>query len=75
MVHLTGNHRMKERPIGPLVDALRQVGCGVEYKGAEGSLPLDIGCGGFPGGTVRLSADISSQYVSSVLIAAPYAAK
>ena len=75
MVHLTGNKRMKERPIGPLVDALRQIGCSVDYTGTEGCLPLDVGCGGLPGGTVNLSATISSQYVSSVLIAAPYAKK
>ena len=72
-VHLTGNHRMKERPIGPLVAALNSIGCSVKEREAEGCLPLDIAGGGFPGKKVLLSANISSQYVSSVLISSPYA--
>lgn len=71
---LTGNARMKERPIGPLVDSLRQNGIPVEYKEKKGSLPVDVSAaGGFPGGDVNLAATISSQYVSSLLMCAPYA--
>uniref|UniRef100_A0A060T792 Pentafunctional AROM polypeptide n=1 Tax=Blastobotrys adeninivorans TaxID=409370 RepID=A0A060T792_BLAAD len=75
-VILTGNARMKERPIGPLVDALRSNGCSIDYCEAEGSLPLKIASGQkFEGGRIELAATISSQYVSSILMCAPYASK
>uniref|UniRef100_M4BYJ7 Pentafunctional AROM polypeptide n=1 Tax=Hyaloperonospora arabidopsidis (strain Emoy2) TaxID=559515 RepID=M4BYJ7_HYAAE len=72
-VIVTGNHRMKERPIAPLVDALRGNGCEVVYTESEGCPPLAIRGTGLRGGAVRLAAKVSSQYVSSVLISAPYA--
>ncbi|KAJ2984362.1 hypothetical protein NQ176_g31 [Zarea fungicola] len=75
-VVLTGNSHMKVRPIGPLVDALRLNGVSIEYLEQERSLPLKIGSsGGFEGGVLELAATISSQYVSSILMAAPYAKK
>ncbi|KAJ1965812.1 3-dehydroquinate dehydratase (3-dehydroquinase) [Dipsacomyces acuminosporus] len=72
---LTGNARMKLRPIGPLVDALRANGCSIEYCEREGSLPLRVAHSGkgFPGGRIQLAATVSSQYVSSILLCAPYA--
>ncbi|KAI0859385.1 EPSP synthase-domain-containing protein [Xylaria cubensis] len=71
---LTGNARMKVRPIGPLVDALRSNGLEVEYLGQNGSLPVKVGAaGGLDGGVIELAATISSQYVSSLLMCAPYA--
>eukprot|EP01063_Lacrimia_lanifica_P012514 TRINITY_DN19177_c0_g1_i1.p1 TRINITY_DN19177_c0_g1~~TRINITY_DN19177_c0_g1_i1.p1 ORF type:complete len:1486 (+),score=579.95 TRINITY_DN19177_c0_g1_i1:68-4525(+) len=72
---LTGNKRMKERPIAPLVTALRENGVGVEYVGrSQECLPIKVdGSKGLPGGSISLAADVSSQYVSSVLISAPYA--
>lgn len=71
---LTGNARMKERPIGPLVDSLRANGVEVDYVERQGSLPLNIGAaGGFAGGDIELTASVSSQYVSSLLMCAPYA--
>ncbi|KAM4066973.1 EPSP synthase (3-phosphoshikimate 1-carboxyvinyltransferase) domain-containing protein [Hirsutella rhossiliensis] len=71
---LTGNSRMKMRPIGPLVDALRLNGVKIEYLGKENSLPLRIhAAGGLEGGVIELAATVSSQYVSSILMAAPYA--
>eukprot|EP00123_Amoebidium_parasiticum_P017496 comp23872_c0_seq2/m.41864 comp23872_c0_seq2/g.41864 ORF comp23872_c0_seq2/g.41864 comp23872_c0_seq2/m.41864 type:complete len:823 (-) comp23872_c0_seq2:45-2513(-) len=70
---ITGNARMKQRPIGPLVDALRSNGAHIEYKETDGCLPLAIEGGGFKGGSMALAANISSQYVSSILISAPYA--
>eukprot|EP01061_Rhynchopus_euleeides_P046823 TRINITY_DN9073_c0_g3_i2.p1 TRINITY_DN9073_c0_g3~~TRINITY_DN9073_c0_g3_i2.p1 ORF type:complete len:1550 (+),score=597.62 TRINITY_DN9073_c0_g3_i2:119-4651(+) len=76
-ITLTGNKRMKERPIASLVTALSlQEGVSFRYLKSEGCLPLSIdgGSKGFNGGGVKLSADVSSQYVSSVLISAPYAA-
>ncbi|KAJ5975646.1 hypothetical protein N7481_009353 [Penicillium waksmanii] len=71
---LTGNNRMKQRPIGDLVDALTVNGASVEYMESKGSLPLKIGAsGGFAGGSINLAAKVSSQYVSSLLMCAPYA--
>ncbi|POS85943.1 hypothetical protein EPUL_004310, partial [Erysiphe pulchra] len=72
---LTGNARMKKRPIGPLVDSLRINGAEIEYLGCENSLPLKISATGFNGGLIELTAAISSQYVSSILMCAPYAKK
>lgn len=71
---ITGNERMKQRPIGPLVSALQQAGSDIEYIGSQGSLPLRIKSNrGLPGGKIELAATISSQYVSSILMCAPYA--
>jgi pentafunctional AROM polypeptide len=71
---LTGNARMKQRPIGDLVDALKINGAEIEYMETSGSLPLRIAAlGGFNGGTINLAAKVSSQFVSSLLMCAPYA--
>ena len=71
---LTGNSRMKKRPIGPLVDALTTNGAVISYQESQGSLPLKIkASGGFEGGDINLAATVSSQYVSSLLMCAPYA--
>ncbi|KAJ7254628.1 aromatic amino acid family biosynthesis-like protein [Mycena haematopus] len=70
---ITGNARMKQRPIGPLVDALRANGSKIEFLESAGCLPLSIAPQGFKGATIRLAASVSSQYVSSVLLCAPYA--
>ncbi|MCJ1297192.1 hypothetical protein MMC34_008762, partial [Xylographa carneopallida] len=73
---LTGNARMKERPIADLVDALKQNGCQLAFEGKQGCLPVRVkSVGGFPGGEITLRANISSQYVSSILLAAPHAMK
>jgi len=75
---LTGNARMQERPQGPLVDALRSNGVSIDYIGKPGSqsLPVRIAStGGFEGGDIELTAKVSSQYVSSILMCAPYAKK
>ncbi|AEO71613.1 uncharacterized protein THITE_2124223 [Thermothielavioides terrestris NRRL 8126] len=73
---LTGNARMKVRPIGALVDALRANGVGVKYLEKEKSLPVQVDANaGFAGGVIELAATVSSQYVSSILMAAPYAHK
>lgn len=74
---LTGNKRMQERPQGPLVDALRSNGVDIEYLNVDSqSLPLRIAAaGGFEGGDIELTAKVSSQYVSSILMCAPYAKK
>ncbi len=71
---LTGNARMKERPVGPLVDSLRSKGVTIDYLEKDGCLPLKIeGAGGFSGGEISLEATVSSQYVSAILMCAPYA--
>jgi len=71
---LTGNARMKQRPIGDLVDALKGNGAQIEYVESSGCLPLNISAsGGFNGGNIKLAAKVSSQYVSSLLMCAPYA--
>ncbi|KAI8612473.1 EPSP synthase-domain-containing protein [Chytriomyces sp. MP71] len=70
---VTGNARMKQRPIGPLVDALASNDCQLTYLESEGCLPLNIKPTGLKGGHIKLSASISSQYVSSILLSAPYA--
>ncbi|SNX86070.1 probable ARO1 - Pentafunctional AROM polypeptide [Melanopsichium pennsylvanicum] len=76
-VVITGNKRMKERPIGALVDALRSNGTDIEYLEGQGCLPLAVKGTehGFKGGKIQLAATISSQYVSSILLCAPYAAE
>ena len=71
---LTGNARMQQRPIGPLVDSLRINGTKIEYVKNEGCLPLKVYTDSvFKGGRIELAATVSSQYVSSVLMCAPYA--
>ncbi|KAI9710849.1 MAG: hypothetical protein M1812_007301 [Candelaria pacifica] len=71
---LTGNARMKQRPIGPLVKSLRATGAEINYLEKEGCLPLKVAAsGGFAGGEIKLGATVSSQYVSSLLMCAPYA--
>ncbi|KAL1960863.1 hypothetical protein VTO42DRAFT_5846 [Malbranchea cinnamomea] len=73
---LTGNARMKQRPIGDLVDALRANGAEIEYLERQKSLPLKVTASdGFVGGLITLAAKVSSQYVSSILMCAPYAKK
>ncbi|KAF2864263.1 AROM pentafunctional protein, ARO1 [Piedraia hortae CBS 480.64] len=75
---LTGNKRMQERPQGPLVDALRNNGVKIDYVNGSNSnsLPLRIAAtGGLEGGEIELTAKVSSQYVSSILMCAPYAKK
>ncbi|KZF25212.1 Pentafunctional AroM protein [Xylona heveae TC161] len=71
---LTGNKRMKQRPIGPLLESLRANGMDVTSLERPGSLPVNVpACGGLTGGDITLAATISSQYVSALLMCAPYA--
>lgn len=71
-VILTGSSRMQERPIGPLADALTHLGGSIKYLKNAGYPPLEVS-GHFTGGRVTVDGTISSQFISSVLIAAPYA--
>lgn len=71
-VILTGSARMKQRPIGILVDALRKLGAEIEYTEKEGYPPLKIrGPFNQISEKVSIKGDISSQYISSLLLAAP----
>lgn len=70
---LTGEPRMKERPIGHLVDALRQAGVSIEYLENEGYPPLHIEANGLEGGEVSIDGAISSQFLTALLMAAPMA--
>jgi 3-phosphoshikimate 1-carboxyvinyltransferase len=72
---LDGVPRMRARPIGDLVDALRSLGAPIEYEEREGYCPLRVHARGLRGGTVRLESPPSSQFVSALLMAAPYAAR
>jgi len=70
---LTGEPRMKERPIGHLIDALRQAGAKISYQENEGYPPLLIEAGGLSGGDVKIDGAISSQFLTALLLAAPMA--
>jgi len=71
-VELTGEPRMKERPIGHLVDALRQGGAAIEYLENEHYPPLRLR-GGFTGGDVSVDGSVSSQFLTALLMTAPLA--
>ncbi len=68
---IDGTGRMRMRPIKPLVDALRQCGAEIEYVGEEGYPPLRISGKQLHGGCITLTAGISSQFVSALLMTAP----
>ena len=70
---LTGEPRMKERPIGHLVDALRSAGANVEYIENDNYPPLKIIGTGLSGGCVEIDGSISSQFLTAFLMAAPLA--
>jgi 3-phosphoshikimate 1-carboxyvinyltransferase len=70
---LDGVPRMRQRPIRDLVDLLRNLGVRVEYLAEDGFPPLRILADGLPGGVLQYSSTVSSQYLSAVLMASPYA--
>ena len=70
-VVLTGSSRMKERPISILVDALRQLGAVIEYAENEGFPPLKISGQKITQNKVTMPANVSSQYISALLLIAP----
>ncbi|WGE88270.1 3-phosphoshikimate 1-carboxyvinyltransferase [Actinobacillus equuli subsp. haemolyticus] len=72
-VILTGEPRMKERPIKHLVDALRQAGASVQYLENEGYPPVAIRNSGLKGGKVQIDGSISDQFLTALLMAAPLA--
>jgi len=68
---ITGTERMKDRPIYVLVDALISLGARIEYLGKPGYPPLKIKGSAMEGGEIYLSGDISSQFISALLMIAP----
>ncbi len=76
---LDGEPRMRERPIGDLVEALAQLGCDIKsMQNAEGGMqnicpPIKIIASGLHGGKTKIAGDISSQFLSALLMTAPYA--
>ena len=68
---LTGTERMKHRPIGVLVDALRHLGADIKYAGEEGFPPLHIKGRKLEGGLLEVPGNISSQYISALLMIGP----
>jgi 3-phosphoshikimate 1-carboxyvinyltransferase len=68
---LTGSARMQERPIGLLVDALRQCGAEIRYLAREGFPPLSIRGKHLPGGAIELDGGVSSQFISALLMIGP----
>ena len=68
---LTGTERMKHRPIGILVDALRTLGANIEYIGEKGYPPLRITGSTLKGGLLEIHGNVSSQYISALLMIGP----
>lgn len=70
-VTLDGSERMRERPIGPLVDTLRKLGAKIDYVGKEGFPPLKIEGRQLIGDDLEIDSTVSSQFVSAVMMVAP----
>jgi 3-phosphoshikimate 1-carboxyvinyltransferase len=71
---LDGTARMRERPVAHLVDGLRQLGARIDYLGQEGYPPIAVSGTGLSGGQVQMAGNISSQFLTSLLLSAPLAA-
>ncbi len=70
---LDGNLRMRERPIQDLLDGLGLLGVAAASERGNGCPPVVVRAGGLPGGRARVRGDVSSQFLSGLLLAAPYA--
>ena len=68
---LTGTPRLRQRPMAPLVEALRRLGAEIQYMETDGQLPMRIQGRAHQGGEVSIDASQSSQFVTSLLMAAP----
>ena len=74
-VRLTGDESIQKRPMQPLLDALSQLGVSAASVKGNGLPPIEVSGGGIQGGEAKIKGDISSQFISSLLIASPYAKK
>lgn len=72
---LDGSTRMRQRPIQPLIDALKMIGVDAKCANGNGCPPVQIKAKGIPGGNTILAAGTSSQFLSSLLLASPYSGK
>lgn len=72
---ITGTDRMKHRPIGILVEALRYLGADITYAGEEGFPPLRIRGQQLDGGRITMAGNVSSQYISALLMIGPVLAR
>lgn len=70
-VILTGSERMQQRPISPLVDALRSLGCDIQYQKQEGYPPLIIKGKHIEKDEISIQANVSSQYITALMLIAP----
>ena len=70
---MDGSPRLRKRPVGPAVEALRKLGAIIEWRGEAGFLPVEINSRGLDRGEVFVDASESSQFLSGILIAAPAA--
>jgi 3-phosphoshikimate 1-carboxyvinyltransferase len=70
---LDGTARMHERPVGHLVDALRELGARIRYLGEPGFPPLEVEGTGLTGGHTHIAGHVSSQFLTSLLMALPLA--
>ncbi len=70
-VELSGTDRMHQRPIGILVDALRQLGANIQYLEKEGYPPLKVKGGELQGGILEIDGSISSQFISALMMIGP----
>jgi 3-phosphoshikimate 1-carboxyvinyltransferase len=68
---LTGSERMQQRPIKPLTDALSGLGAGIEWVGKEGYPPIKITGGKLKGGSISINPEISSQFISALMMIGP----
>lgn len=71
-VRLTGDESILKRPMGPLTEALEKLGAKARCEGRQGRPPVVVG-GGLSGGEVEITGAVSSQFISALLIASPYA--
>ena len=70
-----GSDQLRGRPVAPLLKALRELGADIRPLNDDDSLPFEVRAGGLKGGTVSISGKVSSQFISGLLIAAPYASE
>src|SRR5262249_20055623 len=70
---LDGIPRMRERPIRDLLDALQQLGVDARSEFGNGCPPVVVNANGLRGGHVRMKADLSSQFLSGLMLVAPFA--
>ena len=70
---LDGTERMRQRPIQDLIDGLKQLGVDVNSETGNGCPPVIVQANGLPGGIAKVRGDVSSQFLSGLLMAAPYA--